>query len=721
MTLSRKRPPYQYAELQRLFEPNTIALVGASPKEGVAQLALRNLRNFPGRVRLVNAKYPEVAGQECYPSINSLPETPDCVILATPREAVGDVIDECIARGVGGAVVFASGFAETGHPERAAEQANNAGRAARGGVRLLGPNSVGFINHRMKFAASFTPELAFSEGNGPCIGLVSQSGGVGNGLTQALRRGIPFSHTLSPGNSSDVDCADCISYLAMSPHCSAIAVVIEGLESPARLLDAARIAQVRNKPLIMFKLGRGRQGAKAALSHSGFVAGAPEAFDAALRSAGAVIVDRLEALIETATFFAKAPVATPGGGIAVISASGGTVVHAADEAERHQVPLPPMSEALAERISQLVPAFANIANPLDLTSSPNGPQRLLDCAEAMLADPRYAAVVAPHVYSFGAESRKFDELGALAARAGKPVVINWISEWTQGDGSTEGHRNPNVAVFRSTSDAFAAIDAWLRRSRDRENPAVPYQRLSSANEAAQAGRLIEAAQGNGLTEREAQRVLQHYGIPVAAGQLARTADEAVAIARTMGGPVAVKIESPDLLHKTEAGGVRLGCGTDDEVRKAFEEVMANARAASPEARLAGVLVQPMIAPGAEILVGGRVDPQFGPQVLAGVGGTVVELVRDVVVAPAPISPQYALKMLERLRAQALLDGYRGFPAVDRDALAAVIARTSELLADQSHRITELDINPLICRGASILAVDALITLVKPNEEEISPS
>ena len=704
------RAVYPHAELLRLFEPRSIALVGASPKEGVAQLVLRNLRGFGGRLHLVNANYQEIAGLACHPSLSALPEVPDCVISAVGRDAVEQVIADCAALGVGGAVVFASGFAETGQPQRIANQTRLASTAARGRLRILGPNSVGFIHHPLGLAASFTPELVLSDASGPAIGLVSQSGGVGNGLTQALHRGISFSHTLSPGNSSDVDCADCIAYLAGSSHCKAIAVVLEGLESAPRLLAAARLAWNEDKPLVIFKLGRGRQGANAALSHSGFVAGSPEAFDAAMRSVGAIVVDRLEALIETAAFFAKAPPASPRAqGVAVISASGGTVVHAADEAERHGVPLPPMGDALAARIGGLVPDFANVANPLARTSSPNGPQRLLDCAEAILADPAYAALVAPHVYTFGAELRKFAELGEIARRTGKPIVLNWISEWVEGAGAAEAHRDPRLAVFRSTGDAFAAVHAWLRRSRARAAPVAGHERLAPACAAAGAAHLIEAARGRGLTEREAQEVLKLYGIPVIGGRLARDADEAAVIAREFGVPVAVKVESPDLLHKTDADAVRLDCRTEDQVRAAFEQVMANARRCSPGARLHGALVQPMAASGAEILVGGRVDAQFGALVLVGVGGSVVELVRDVAVAPAPVSRPVALDLLERIRGQALLRGYRGAPPVDREALADVIVRVSELLADQSHLIAEIDINPIICRGASIVAVDALIT------------
>lgn len=705
------RGVYRHAELIRLFEPAVVALVGASPSAGsIAQLVLANMRAFAGELYLVNGKYDRIGEQRCYPSLRALPRVPDCVVVAVGRDGVESVLEECAALGVGGAVVFASGYAETGKAEWIAQQARISALARKAGLRLLGPNSVGLINHAHGLAMSFTPNLAMSPPSPAAIGLVSQSGGLGNGLTQALHRGIAFSHTLSTGNSSDVDCADCIAYLAQSPHCKAIALVFEGVESTARLLEAARLADANDKPLVVFKLGRGVQGAQAALSHSGFMAGSSAAYRAALDEVGAIQVDRFEALIETAAFFAKAPRARANG-VAVISASGGTVVHAADEAEQAGVPLPPMSESTLATLSTLVPEFATVRNPFDLTSSPHGPQRLLDCADVLLRDPAYAAVLAPHVYSFPAESAKFDKLGKLAAQHGKPVVVNWVSEWVEGPGAQEGHSNPNVALFRSSSDAFAALAAWLRYAQRKAATPAAYARLSAPQAAHQARELLADAPGDTLTEREAKQVLKAYGIAVVQERLARSADDAVAAARELGMPVALKIESPDIAHKTEAKAIRLGCRSDEDVRAAFTEIMANAQRAVPHARLHGVLVQPMAPQGTEIMVGGRIDAQFGPLVIVGLGGVWVELMKDTAVALAPVGREQALALIGSLKAQAALRGFRGSAPVDLESLADVVCRVSELLSDQRSRIAEIDVNPLICAGPSMLAVDALI--VKP--------
>lgn len=704
------RHVYRHAELKRLFEPGSVAIVGASPNPGsVAYLAMLNMQSFGGEVYPVNAKYERIGDKRCYPSLAALPRVPDCVVVAVGREGVEGIVEECAALGVGGVVVFAAGYSETGKADRVAQQARITAIARRSGMRLLGPNSVGLLNHAHGLAMSFTPSLALAPASPSAIGLVSQSGGLGNGLTQALHRSIAFSHTLSTGNSCDVDCADCIAYLAESPQCKAIALIFEGVESTARLLEAGALAWANNKPLVVFKLGRGAQGAEAALSHSGFVAGSSTAYRAALERMGAIFVDRFEALIETAAFFAKAPPAqAQAQGVAVISASGGTVVHAADEAELHGVALPPMGALARETIAKLVPEFAIVKNPFDLTSSPHGPQRLLDCTEALLDDPVYAAVVAPHVYSFAAESTKFKKLGDMALRHGKPIVVNWISEWTEGPGSREGHTNPHVAVFRSTSDAFAALAAWLQRSRRRAAPAAPYVRTAAPEAAAQAAALIAGATGKTLTEREAKRVLKLYGVPVVEEQLARNADEAVAAAQAFGVAVALKVESPDIPHKTEAKAIRLGCKTDAEVRAAFAEVIANAQLAVPDARINGVLVQPMMPAGAEIMVGGRIDAQFGPLVVVGLGGVLVELLNDAVVALAPVGVPQALELLGRIRGQAALSGFRGAQPIDLNILASIVCRVSELVADQRDSIAEIDVNPLICAGASVFAVDALI-------------
>ena len=319
------RHVYRHAELLRLFDPRTIALVGASPNPGsAAYLAMLNLRSFGGMVYPVNARHEQIDGKPCYRSLSALPHVPDCVVIAVGREAVEGIIEECAEIGVGGAVIFAAGYAETGKPDRTEQQARIASIARQRGLRVAGPNCVGLLNHASGLAMSFTPSLVLASGTAGAIGLVSQSGGVGNGLTQALHRGIALSHTLSTGNSCDVDCADCISYLAEDPRCKAIALVFEGVASTARLMEAGALAWANDKPLVIFKMGRAALGAEAALSHSGFVAGSNVAYMAAFERIGAIVVDRYEALIETAAFFAKAPPPkTQASGVAVVSASGG--------------------------------------------------------------------------------------------------------------------------------------------------------------------------------------------------------------------------------------------------------------------------------------------------------------------------------------------------------------------------------------------------------------
>ena len=708
--MKTSRHVYRHAELARLLDPRTIALVGASPNPGsAAYLAMRNMRSFGGIVYPVNARHEEIDGKQCFRSVSALPEAPDCVVIAVGREAVEDVVEECAEIGAGGAIIFAAGYAETGKPERADQQARIASIARRRGLRIVGPNCVGLLNHARGLAMSFTPSLALSSGTAGAIGLVSQSGGVGNGLTQALHRGIAMSHTLSTGNSCDVDCADCISYLAEDPRCKAIALVFEGVESTARLIEAGELAWANNKPLVVFKMGRAAQGAVAALSHSGFVAGSSVAYKAAFERIGAIEVDRYEALIETAAFFAKAPPPkAQARGVAVLSASGGAVVHAADEAEFSGVPLPPMGPATRAKVAALLPEFATVRNPLDLTASPHGNQKLLDCCEILLDDPDYAAVFAPHVYSWPAGSDKFDKLGDMARRHGKPVVLNWVSEWIEGPGAREGHENPHIAVFRSTGDAFSAVAAWLRRARKRAAPWQRTGRVAPSEAAVRAAALMDASPGPLMTEREAKRVLAGYGVPVVDERLARDADEAISAWRDFGGAVALKIESLDIPHKTEARAIRLGCATEGEIRRAFSEIVVNAVAAVPNARIDGVLVQPMLPAGTEIMIGGRIDPQFGPLILVGLGGVMVELLHDTVVSLAPVGMDEARDMLARIRGQRALTGFRGASPVDIEVLADIVCRVSEFLDDHRERVAEIDINPLICAGSAVIAVDALI-------------
>jgi acyl-CoA synthetase (NDP forming) len=465
--------------------------------------------------------------------------------------------------------------------------------------------------------------------------------------------------------------------------------------------EAGERARRAGKPVIVFKLGTSADGAAAARSHTGSLAGSAVAWRALFARAGFVAVDDFDALLETAAFFAAAgrPLAR---GVAAISGSGGAGVMAADKAAVHGVPMPqPLPETVA-KLRTIVPEFGAARNPCDPTGQVlSVPESFGKCCRALLEDAQYGVLVVPSTVAMVETAKdRVPTMAALAREQPKPVALVWLSEWLQGPGAEDYERDEKIPVFRSMERCFAAIAAWQAQAVPRPAPA---SRLAPQG-AAQAASAVLAKAGPTLTESEAKRVLAAYGVPVVRERLAANAEEALAAERALGYPVVLKAESPTILHKTELGVVKLGIGDDAALLKAHGEIVAAAKGHT----LRGVLVQPMIA-GVEVIVGARVDPVVGPVVLVGSGGVLVELMQDSVAALAPVSAAEAKAMLARLKGYRLLTGFRGSTPVNVDALADAIARVSELAADLAGEIEELDVNPLRCGPARIAAVDALIT------------
>jgi acyl-CoA synthetase (NDP forming) len=697
------------AALERLINPSSIAVIAASPRAGsFGERLLHNLRDFSGKVFAVNPKYDLVGSAVCYPSMDRLPEVPDCAVLVGNRDTVEDAIRSCAEIGTRAAIVFASGFAETGIPERVAQQARLVALSRQTGVRIVGPNSMGIVNCASGARMTFQSVIPPAPRTARAIGLVSQSGALGLGLAQASSRGVPFSHVLTCGNSCDVDIADLVDYLVDNAACASIACTFEGMAAPLKLVRAAQRAWTAGKPLIVYKMATGEQGTAAAASHTGSLAGSHAMYRAALEQAGAIVVDDFNALIETAAFFAKAP-DPRGTGIAVLATSGGAAIVAADEAENHGVPLPQPGTAAREVLTQHVPEFGSVANPCDVTAQVlNNPAALVACADALMADDGYAALVVPHTLSYEFGLARIATFNEAAARHGKIACNVWMSEWLGGPGTAETETCDSVALFRSMQGCFSALAAWRARAQRRHEEAlapVPGAALRVSSTVSAAAPLGGAG---ALTEREAKAMLSNYGIPITREAFAGTAAEAVMAARDIGFPVVVKIESVDLLHKTEAGGVALDLRTVVAVEEACARMLESARRISPNANIAGFLVQEMVPRGLEIVIGGTVDPMFGPVIVVGFGGVFVELLKDTAMALAPVDAPQALRLLRKLRHGRLFEGYRGSPAVDVQALAQIVVQASNFLADQADALLEFDINPLIGAGGRFVAVDALI-------------
>lgn len=704
---------YRHEELRRLLHPGSVAVVGASARPGsFGERVLLNQQNFAGRTYPVNARYEKIGDATCYPSIAALPEVPDCVVVTAAREAVEEIVLDCARAGVGGVIIFASGYAEMGLPDRIAAQQRLAAIGREANLRIVGPNCVGVANAVVDSRITFMSITPIPKPRAHAVGVISQSGALGMALAQAVIRGASFSHVLTSGNSCDVDTADYVSYLADDPACTAIACLFEGMANPERLLLAADYAWQRDKPLIVYKMATGQEGAAAAMSHTGSLAGSHAAYRAVFRRAGAVLVESYEALVETASFFAKAP-PPRAKGAAVVAASGGAAIMAADRAEQHGVPMPQPGPALHDLLVSRIPDFGAARNPCDVTGQIlNDPESLNACAGAFLADPQYATLVVPMTYGYAASAARIPVYDRLARESGKIVCIAWQTEWLEGPGVKEAEESGRVALFRSMSALFAALAAWTWRAEKRAAPRADLAETPPETRGA-ARAIIDAAAGAVLTEREAKAALALYGVPVVGEHLARTAEEAVAAADALGYPVVLKVESPDLPHKTEAGVIRLNLLDAAQVRDGYAAVMANADRVAPPPRINGVLVQPMVPRGVEMVVGARIDPLFGPMIVAGLGGILVEVLQDTALAPAPIGHADARALLGQLKGEKLLHGFRGMQAVDLDRLADAIVRIARFAADHRDAIAELDVNPLICAGDRIVAVDALVVRRAP--------
>jgi acyl-CoA synthetase (NDP forming) len=704
-----ERRLYHRADLARLADPRSIAIIGVSANPGgFGSRTLANLKHFSGRSYAVNPKYPELHGLPCYPSLSALPEVPDCVVVALPREAVEPAVEACAAAGVGGVVIFASGYTETGLPERRAQQERLTAIGAASGMRIVGPNCFGVCNNLSRAGMLFIPRFDAMPHHVSPVGIVSQSGALGFTAAQASERGVGFSHYFAAGNSCDVDVCDFASFLIEDDACRAIALCFEGVQSGERLLALGEKADAADKPIVVYKVANGAASAAAAMSHTGTLAGADAAYRAAFERSRFVVVDDLEALYETALFLAKAgrPKAP---GVAVMATSGGAAVITADMAEIFGVPMPQPGDKAASILKARIPEFGSSRNPCDVTAQViNDQESFIACSTALLEDPAYGALVLPQVMAIPVQTPgRVPLMSELSRRTGKPICNVWMTEWLEGPGADLYQADPHVALFRSARRCFAALAAWQRREATRETPPAWTTRLSAPDAAVKAGAALAAA-GERLTEREAKTVLGHYGVPVTGERLAADLNTALAAAEALGYPVALKLESPDIAHKTEAGVIRLDVRDAASLRRAFAEIMAAAERIAPPPRINGVLVQPMVPKGVELVIGARVDPQFGPLIVVGSGGILVELLRDSVVALAPVGRAAALAMVRRLKGAALLTGFRGSAPADLAAIADAIARVSELIADHRDAIAEIDVNPVICSPRGCVAVDALI-------------
>jgi acetate---CoA ligase (ADP-forming) len=713
MVPTTARAVYHREDLRRLIDPQIVAVVGASETRGsFGERTLSNMSAFIGKVYGINPKYRTLLGRPCVPSLADMPESPDCVVLCVARPMVESMIEAAAAVKAGGVIVYASGFAETAKFDRIEAQHRLIELAHRTGVRVVGPNCVGLANTRSGAGLNFMQDYAsMGHKRGP-IGIVSQSGALGYTVLQGMERGIGFSHYLAAGNSCDVDVCDFISYLAEDDDTRAIICLLEGVKDGDRFLHAARKARDAGKALIAYKTGNSETSSKAAMSHTGTMVGSVIAYRTAFEDTGAIALDNLEAVLETASFFAKTRAPRGRRGAGILSTSGGAAVICADKAEAHGVLLPPLEVKTASALHEVVPDFGSVANPSDLTAEVlKTSETFAFCLDAFVNDSGFSALVIPMIFAHASSSgARAPTIAETAARTDRPLAVVWMNEWYQGPGSELLDADPRVCMFRSADRCFATLRAWFDWHERRKRKPMDAMRKSPASAEQVARAILSDAMNRGvaLSETDSKRILACYGIAIPQEILARDPEHAALAAGRIAGPVAIKIVSPDILHKTEAGGVRLGLSTPEDVREAAKDILASASRYAPQARIDGISVQQMAPAGVEIVLGVKNDRQFGPLIAAGLGGVMVELLGDTAVRLAPVGDQAAHAMLGSLKGHALLTGFRGKARVDVEGLVDTICRLSELAHDLRDVIDQIDVNPVIAATSGVVAADALI-------------
>ncbi len=687
--------------LKPLFWPSSVAVLGASDNPNkIGGLPVRYFREhgYEGAFYPVNPGRETVQGLPAYASLDDIEGPVDVAILAVPGSASIEAAESCAAKGVKALVVFTAGFAEVGEDGRAQqERLREIGRTS--GMRILGPNCLGYFNPGNGVYGTFSTSLTHGLPRKGNVGMVSQSGAFGSHcFVLGRNKGLGFSYWVTTGNEVDIDVADCISFFALDADTRVIAAYLEGCKDGEKFKDALALAYEKGKPVIIQKVGRSEVGAAAAASHTASMTGTDQVFDAVFERFNAYRARTVDELIDVA-YACSAGIYPTGNRVAICTMSGGAGVMMADAAAEVGLDVAPLSEESQTKLKKLLP-FSAVRNPVDFTAQAyNDFSLVTKNFETILAEDRYDAVVG--FFPFLPSS---DHLSEQILEALKPVREKFpdrliVMSILGPEKNVRKFEEQGFVVIDEPARAMEVVAALVRIGRGfaRDLPRPPEDP-------------VPRIKAGSYDEVMAKRLLAEIGITSPPERLVTSAEEAAAAAEEIGLPVAMKIVSPDILHKTDIGGVALGLDSGDAVRAAYDAITGRAAAAHPEARLEGVLVSRMIEGGVETILGVQRDPTFGPVVMFGLGGVFAEILHDVAFRLAPFGEAEAREMIRSLKGHALLEGARGHAPADIDALAAAIARLSTFANVNAEVIDSIDVNPLLVlpRGEGIVALDALI-------------
>jgi acetyl coenzyme A synthetase (ADP forming)-like protein len=707
--------------LEKILNAESVAVVGASKNEtkrGYQSIRTLLDEKYGGRIYPVNPKEKSILGFKCYKKVADIEGPVDVALVATPAATLPAVLEDCGQKGVKGAVVLAGGFGEMVAGGKKLEEEMLA-VAKRHNIRLIGPNTSGMINLHENLNL-----VGLKDAPPGDIALLTQSGNMALTLiTEAkIKSRKGFSYYVGVGNEADIKFHEYLEFFRQEPNTRAILMYVEGLRNGREFIQQAQKTTLE-KPIILLKSGRTSTGKKSAGSHTGALAGISEVARGAFRRAGIIAIENSDELFPVAETLSSLP-PIKNNSVAILADGGGHATIAADLLTDLGVRLPELSEKTQKNLKKILPEAASVPNPVDVAGGTDAdPSVFADCADIILKDPNVGGLLI--VGLFGGYGIRFAKslslmeedaahrMGKLVKYRNRPIVLHSLYT-SEKPHALDLLRYYNIPVFDSLdvavkcTSALAEYGSYLKSY----HPKDTFELVWGARAKPEGETIIQAVREDGrraLLEYEAKRLFALHGAPVSGDLLAKTADEAAEIAAKAGGDVVLKIVSPDILHKSDAGGVRVKLHTQKEVRRAFKEIIRNARHYSPEADIRGILVSPMAAEGVEVIIGTKYDDQFGPVIMYGLGGIMVEVLKDVSFRVIPLTPTGARKMIEETKSYPILNGARGKPPLDKKAIAKLLMLCSEIVVAYPA-IQEMDLNPVIVHQNGITIVDARIIL-----------
>ncbi len=692
--------------LQHLIRPKTIAVIGASREETkIGHMVLKNIIDggFPKEnVFPVNPNVDNILGLKCYPSVKDIPVDVDLAVIVVPARIVPKVMKECAEKKVKAVAVISSGFKEVGNVEGEREIVRIAKEA---GIKLLGPNIVGIADTPMRINASFMPYLP-ERGK---IAFISQSGALAIGLvTWTKLKEIGLSDVVSIGNKADVNEIDLIEFFSKDPHTKAITLYMEGIEDGRRFMEVAkRVTKV--KPIVMLKAGKAERTAAAIKSHTGSLAGSDIAYDIAFKQCGVIRAESFPTLFDYGLALASLP-DPKGENVVILTNGGGAGVMATDACEQYGLKLMDIPNDLAGKLKKWMPEFGSTLNPVDLTGMA-ADRDYYGSLQTLLADERVHAIIILYCHTAITDPLRIAEALVRCKREGeyvdKPMVAAFIGG-KECDTAIKHLTRYGIPAFENPERAVAALAAKYRYWRYKKRPSGTFVKVDGDKERAKV--IIERAlrEGRALTPSEAAEVAHLYDIPVVRKRIARSKEDALKIAGEIGYPVVLEVESPDIVHKVDVGAIKLNIRSKEELEKAYDEVLSNVKKNVPKARIEGVVVRSFVKQGVEVAIGMHRDELFGPMVMFGSGGTLIELYKDVAFRIAPLTDKDIDEMMKETKVMRVLEGFRDKPK-DIDAVKKVIASVNQLSLDFDE-IKDIDINPLFVYEKGCIAFDVKILL-----------